>query len=268
VTSRDDFWQLGPQGRLRFGVLRAPGGPARDTSLAALIDAARAGAARELGRDRVLGHTCEWFAYRDPAPESLAPPDSAGRIESCVDAGGVVLREVWTLHGRVARNIEAVGFDATPPPPSRFLEGLDPLTTKVDEPKGAELISTALQAKDVGPKQAATPFRLDVPSGWRADRRTVVASTAGQGAPPTQYLAQSFVRGAGLVVVETSSAPHLSPPWPISQGTRVQIGEGEARVVYYADRVEVRLLSALGYARVVAPSTRMALDFVRGLGAR
>ena len=53
-----------------------------------------------------------------------------------------------------------------------------------------------------------------------------------------------------------------------SQGIRARIGVGEGRVVYYADRVEIRLLSAIGYARVTAPSLSVAMQFVRGLSAR
>lgn len=266
VTSREHFWQLGADGSLRFGVLREPGGPARDASFDALMDAAKAQVAVARGTDRVLGRTCMWFGYRDPAPESLALPDGASRIESCVDAAGIVLREVWTLHGRAARIVRAVSLDRTPPP-SAFLEGLDPQTAKVTEPKGAELVQTLTQAVDLRPGQVRSLFRLAAPAGWRADRITVVAS-APQGSRPTQFLAQSFVRGKDLVVVETASSPGMSPPWPTSQGARASIGVGEGRVVYYTDRVEVRLLSGIGYARVTAPSLRVAMEFVRGLSAR
>jgi hypothetical protein len=68
-----------------------------------------------------------------------------------------------------------------------------------------------------------------------------------------------------LVVVEISSSPRFAPPWPSDEGSRIDIGAGEGRVVYFVDRVEIRLLSAIGFARVKAPSRAIALDFVRGL---
>jgi hypothetical protein len=265
ITSRRHFWQLGDGGALRFGVLREPSGPARDASLAALRDAARAHVVVERGTDRVLGRDCAWFAYRDPAPSSLAPPDKASRIESCVDSGGIVLREEWTLHGRRARIVRAVSI-GSPPAASAFLEGQDPATTKVTEPKGADLIETLTQTREVSLSAVRQVFRVSPPPGWRADRVAVVA-TAPQGSRPTQFLSQAFVRGAALTVVDTASSPNLPPPWPVSQGRPLRIGVGEGRIVYYADRVEIRLLSAVGYARVTAPSVEVAMQFIRGLTA-
>jgi hypothetical protein len=266
ISSREHFWQLGDGGELRFGVLRPPGGPTRDASLLALSDATLAKLVEDGGHDVVLGRECAWFAYRDPAPKPLRPPTAKSRVESCVDRAGIVLREVWTLDGMAARIVEAVDLQLEAPPKERFLEAKDPASTKVTQPKGAELVETQTLVRDVISGQVQTPFSFEKPKGWTRDRVALVGSTAGQGARPTQFLSQTFLNDGDLVVVETGSGPQFAPTWPTDEGKRVAIGVGEGRLVYGIDRVEVRVLSAIGYARVIAPSQAIALMFVRRLG--
>jgi hypothetical protein len=266
ITSREHFWQLGDDGELRFGVLRPPGGPARDASLGALRDAARAGAVEDGGHDEVLGRRCAWFAYREPAPKPLRPPTRADRVESCVDATGIVLREVWTLDGEPARILEAVELETDAPSRKRFMDGKDPASTKVTTPKGAELVETQTIVRDVIRGEVQTPFSFSKPKGWTRDRVALVGIIAGQGARPTQFLSQTFLRADELVVVETGSGPQFAPPWPTDEGRRVAIGVGEGRMVYGIDRVEIRVLSAIGYARIIAPSETLARTFIERLG--
>ena len=265
ITSREHFWQLDAEGELRFGVLRPPGGPARDASLAALRDAASAGLVDAAGHDVVIGRTCGWFAYRDPSPKPLRPPTRSSRVESCVDADGVVLREVWTLDGEPARILEAIELETSTPKKKRFMEGKDPASTKVTTPKAAEFVETQTLVRDVIGGQVQTPFSFKAPKGWKRDRVALVGVKIGQ-ARPTQFLSQSFLRRDELVVLETGSGPQFSPPWPTDEGTTTAIGVGEGRLVYGIDRVEVRVLSAIGYARVIAPSQALALAFIERLG--
>jgi len=267
ITSREHFWQLGDDGELRFGVLRPPGGPTRDASIAALRDAVAAGRAIDGGSDVVLGRRCSWFAYSEPAPKPLSRPTARSRVESCVDATGIVLREVWTLDGAPARILEAVEVDARAPSKKRFLESKDPASTKVTTPKGAELVETQTIVRDVERGQVQTPFAFKAPKGWKRDRVALVGNIAGQGARPTQFLSQTYLRDDDLVVVETGSSPQFAPPWATDEGTRTAIGVGEGRLVFGVDRVEVRVLSAIGYARVIAPSRAIAMSFVKGLSA-
>lgn len=267
VTSRTHFWQLDDDGDLRFGVVRAPGGPARDASLPALRDAVRAGHADAIGSDRVLHRRCTWFAYRDPAPDPMYAPTNDARVESCVDAAGIVLREVWTLDGEPARVLEAVEVDVDAPSRTRFLEGRDPKTEKVTQPEGAEFLETNTVVRDVAAGRIGSPFAFEPPSGWERDRVALVGSTAGSGSRPTQYLSRTYLRDRQLVVVDTASGAEFTPPWDRGEGTRIDIGTGEGRVVFYADRVEVRLLSRLGFARVAAPSRALAIEFIRGFEA-
>jgi hypothetical protein len=265
ITSRAHFWQLGPRGALEFGVLRPPGGPARDASYPALLDAVRAGQAEDGGSDRVLHRTCRWFAYRDPAPKPILPPTAHSRVESCVDASGIVLREAWTLAGKAARVLEAIELERVAPPKRRFLEGHDPSNEKVTNEKAGALIETQTLVRDVAQGQIASPFAFHAPKGWRRDRVAVAGVLAGQGARPTQFLSRTYLRNEELVVVETGSSPEFGPPWPTDQGTRIRVGVGHGRMVFGIDRVEIRVLSALGYARVIAPDEAIARMFLRGL---
>lgn len=267
ITSREHFWQLGEDARPQFGVLRPPGGPPRDASFAALLHAARAGVVEDrIGHDRILGRRCRWFAYRDPAPEPLRPPTADSRVESCVSDVGIVLREVWTLKGKPGRIIEAVDLELGAPPKKRFMDGKDPSSTEVTTPKGAEFLETQTRVVDVASGKIETPFSFEEPDGWERDRVSIVGITAGQGARPTQFLSQAFLRKGELVVLETGSSPQLAPPWPTDEGRRVRIGAGEGRMVHRIDRVEIRVLSAIGYARVMAPSEALARTFIARLG--
>ncbi len=265
ITSRKHLWVLEEGGKLRFGVLRPPGGPARDASFAALRDASRAGLAEATGSGDVAGRRCAWFAYRKPAPDEVAPPTSNDRVETCVDAAGIVLREVWTIKGRAVRLIEAIEVDESVPSRARFMEGKDPATEKVTQLQAAQLIGTGTLVAEVDRSRERVPLKVTPPSGWRADRASVVAITAGGSGQPTQFLSETFLRDTRLAIVEIASGARLAPPWATDEGERIRIGDGEGRVLYFVDRVEIRLLSAIGFARVIAPSRAVALDFVEGL---
>jgi hypothetical protein len=265
VTSREHLWVLGKGGELSFGVLRPPGPPARDASLAALRDASRAGLVEMIGSGEIQGRRCAWFAYRKPAPDALALPTSTDRIESCVDSVGIVLHEVWTIDGRGVRIVEATSVDDGAPPASRFLEGKDPAKEKVTQPEAGRLVETSTLVADVDRDRERTPLRVGPPEGWQSDRASVVAVTAGGESRPTQFLSETFLKDGKLAIVEIGSSAQLAPPWGTDEGERIRLRSGEGRVLYFVDRVEIRLLSAIGFARVIAPSRAIALHFVNGL---
>jgi hypothetical protein len=217
------------------------------------------------GSGEIEGRRCAWFAYRKPAPDALAPPTGKERIESCVDAAGVVLQEVWTIGGRTVRIVEATSIRDGAPPASRFLEGKDPTKEKVTQPEAGRLVETSTLVAEVDRDRERTPLEVDPPQGWRPDRVSVVAVTAGGESRPTQFLSESFLRGTQASIVEIGSSAQLAPPWGTDEGGRIRLESGEGRILYFIDRVEIRLLSAIGFARVIAPSRRIALDFVGGL---
>lgn len=265
VTNRDYFWQLGEQGVPHFGVRRIPAGPARDVSYGALLDAVRGGVVDALGAGRIAGRRCTWFASGEPGPQRLEPATAEGRIESCVDRSGMLLSEVWVFGGKAARIVEAVSVSTRVPSPRRFLNGKDLRSETLQRPDALRLIQGQFVVDEDADVDLPTAIRA--PRGWRRDRRAI-ASTASGGGRATQFLSETFVSDGQLVVVERGTHPALRPGWPVDEGGRIDLGTlGAGRVVYYADRVELRLIGNLGFVRVAAPSQRLAVEFARGLRA-
>lgn len=266
VTNRDYFWQLGKEGVPQFGVRRIPAGPARDASYPALLDAVHAGAADAVGMGRVLGRRCTWFAYGEPGPQRLRLPTRSSRIETCVDPSGIVLSEVWLLEGHAARVFEAVSVSTKAPARRRFLSGTDPAAEAVRRPDALRLIQGQFVVDDDA--DVDLPTTISPPRGWARDRRALASTASGAGRA-TQFLSETFVRDGELVVVERGTHPALRPGWPVSEGKRVELGRlGAGRIVYFADRVELRLIGNVGFIRVTAPSQHLAVAFVRGLRDR
>lgn len=272
VTNREHFFMLDEGGRIRFGVLRPPGGPTRDASYRALTDAARDGRAEIVGSDEILEVACTVFAFADPTPQPLAPPTEESRVESCVSAGGIVLRETWTFDETTVRTIEAVEVGRTPPE-EQFFTGVDPESSEVSQPEAADLIGTQVVASD---EADPGPLRLQSspPAGYELDRSAVVAERI-EGAVPSQTLIETFVAGSAeqddpsgfeVVLVERSSVVGLDPSWDPEEGAVLELGElGQGRIVHFIDRVEIRMVADWGYARVSAPSRATAMAFVEGL---
>ena len=262
VTNRTDFWQLYEGGDLQFGVHRMPGGPIRDASYAVLREAASKGLAVALGAGSVLGRPCTWFAFANPTPNRLVRPSSESRVESCIDASGIMLLEIWSVRGVVARIIEATSVVAKRPARRDFLYDKDPLKEKVRQPDAVKLLRQQFVVDDNA--EVKSPIQVHAPRGWRLDRRAVASQSTGSTA--TQVVAETYLRGKELVVIERGVHPSLRPTWPVDEGEPIDLGRlGDGRVVYFLDRVELRLVGGIGIVRIGAPSLRVALSFARGL---
>ena len=267
ISNREFGWQLDDGGDLQFGLRRPSGGPTRDVSYAALHDAADAGVIVVGGRGEALGRNCTWFAFEDPFPEPLAPPTEDSRLESCVDPAGVVLREVWTIHDKVARIVEAVDFEAHRPPASRFLEGQVPEAKDVTQPDALDVVrSQVVVGDDVGgrrPELAVTP-----PSGWERDRDAQVVQASATGRA-TQFASLTYLRDHELVVVEIGLRASYEPTWQWTEGGSIEVdGAMTSRVLYFGDHVELRVLRDEGFARINAPTREIAVAFADGLQKR
>lgn len=261
VTNRTDFWQLSVGGDLQFGIHRMPGGPIRDASYAVLREAARNGAAVALGGASVLGRPCTWFAFANPTSR-LIPPNAQTRVESCVDPSGIMLLEVWHVRGVVARIVEATAVTPTRPARRAFLYDKDPLKEKVRQPDAVKLLRQQFVVDDNA--EAKSPIEVHPPSGWRVDRSAVASQSTGSTA--TQVGAETYLRGKQRVGGVRGVHPSLRPTWPVDEGDPIDVGRlGDGRVVYFLDRVEVRLVGDVGLVRISAPSLRVALSFARGL---
>lgn len=118
------------------------------------------GLATEGEPDTVLGRPCRTFTVGQPLNGGAAKaPSDAESVEACLDATGLVLREVWSLEGsvvseRVATSVEEdpaidpAGFDPTP-----VTEGgaeYEALLATTAEPADAATIA-ALQVDVVAP---------------------------------------------------------------------------------------------------------------------
>jgi hypothetical protein len=262
VSNREFGWQIDDGGELQFGIRRPSGGPTRDVSYAALVDAADAGAITAGPRGSALKRTCTWFMFKAPFPEHLAPPTSSDRVEACVDPAGILLRETWVIKGAVARTVEAVALDPVAPSGERFLEGKLPDDEKVTQPDAADLAKRQVVVGDDVDDERPV-LGLSVPDGWRADRNARVVQ-AGASGRPTQFASQTFVRGNELVIVEIGMKPEDEPTWQWNEGGSIDVPDAaKARVLYFGDRVEVRLLYDDGFARILAPTRAIARSFAR-----
>jgi hypothetical protein len=259
ITNGTHLWGLKGGGVLQFGVVRPPGGPGRDVSLRVLRDAVADGFAEVAGQDEILGRRCTRFVVGSPITEALVTPGS-DRFEYCVTPTGIVLREEWAFGGRTARVAEAVRVTERPPSDERFLIGRIPTRNETVDLLGLQ--SLVQDTTDLPPLRIA----MDLPPDWEVERSAVVADSGGLNGTPSQVVSLAFRRGSDVVVVERSTPQErLRPTWDPSDGDRIDLGDdgGPGRIVYFLDRVEVRLVGEVGYARVVAPSKALGLRFAR-----
>lgn len=267
ISNREFGWQLDDGGDLQFGLRRPSGGPTRDVSYASLRDAADADVIVTGGRGEALGRDCTWFVFEDPFPEPLAPPTEDSRVEACVDPAGVVLREAWTIHDKVARVIEAVSFVGTPPPTERFLEGKVPEGKDVTQPEALDVVrSQVVVGDDVGGRRPNLVVRE--PSGWEQDRDAQVVQASATGGA-TQFASLTYLRDRELVVVEIGLRPSYDPTWEWTEGRTIEVaGVTKSRVMFFGDHVELRVLRDEGFARINAPTRAIAVAFAEGLEQR
>lgn len=262
VTNREFLWELGANGKSRFGTRRTPGGPTRAVSFAALSDAARAGVIESYGSE-----PCMWFAYADPAPAPLAPPTEESRVESCVDRANVMHREVWTLDGRLVREttLEALTFATASD--DDLLEGRDPDDGAVSDEGVAELLrSQTIVADDVPTPNL--PLDLRPVRGWKHDRRSVVVEAGLGSSRAGQSAVDSYLKGISLVVVELALRAGDKPTWSMAEGTPVDLRIGNGRVVFFADHADLRVTTEDAYARISAPTLAIARSFADALRVR
>jgi hypothetical protein len=264
VQNRDYFWELtGDQPE--FGLRREPGVETRDASLDALRDAVRRHLAVDRGGGTVLGHACRRFSYLQFRPPPLSAPNHDEHIESCVSAEGIVLDEVWTLKGRVARTREAVELDTSPRfGPDVFFLGRLPDASSAT---GSLVASQTAVADGKLPSRGFLRPRL--PEGFAVDRQATVTKVAGGN--PVQYFAASYVRGSEVVVVlqGVTAAGGGALPWGVKEGQAVTVPRmPQARLVEFIDVVELRMWrpaankdEGIEYFRVDAPSADLALYF-------
>lgn len=270
LSNREFLWELEGDGTPKLGYRRTPGGAVRDLSYAALRDAAAAGAIDLVGAGSWLGRSCTWFAFGDPFPQPLVRPSEEGRVEACVDGDGILLREIWTIEDKVARIVEATSVDLVQADDDAFFLGRDPEDDEVDDREVAELLRSQTVVADDVPTPDV-PLVIEPPQGWEVDRRSVVVVAPGSGRAG-QLASDTFVEpegeGGRLVVVERTLRSGEAPTWPTGEGEPMEVGFGSGRVVWFGDRVELRITTDDAAARIFAPDLAIARAFAAGLRKR
>jgi hypothetical protein len=267
LTNREFQWQLSGGEKPRFGFRRTPGGPVRDVSFGALKDAAAAGVIDVAGEGEALGRPCTWFALQDPLPARLGRATAASLVEACVDPAGILLREIWTIDGRVVRIVEATDVDLRAGDNDDFLYGIDPEDEEVTDEDVAELLRSQSVVADEVPTPNV-PIGIEPPRGWKIDRRSVIVEGGAGGSRPGQTASDTYVRGPSLVVFERALREGDEPVWPTGEGDPIDVGIGTGRVLWFGDRVELRITVAEGFARLFAPDLRTARAFAERLRVR
>jgi hypothetical protein len=144
----------------------------------ALTSAHRHHLAVQVGTDSVLGRSCELWRSKAPLDaEPITPATSDSSTTSCVDADGRLLREVWTLHGRVASTRTATRVDTGP-----SLSGTALLGGKTPAP--APSVGTAEGVKVVARDvllRALAIAEPAAPSGLSPDRDAATIQVDGTG---------------------------------------------------------------------------------------
>ena len=271
VQNRQFFWNLTTGGQVQFGVMRGPGIETHDISLGILREAARRGRVKEVGRRTVLGRSCTTFSYFQFRPAPLGLPTRREHVDPCVTDDGILLREDWTLVGKLARVREAVEVDGAPRfDDATFFIGRTP------EAGGAASLVTSQQAVQEGKVPGGTVLRPRLPTGFALDRLATVASSGGGGGPSHTSYVESYVRGSEAASVEQGAVSGGDPPWVVDEGQKVDAGRfARGRLLFFVDEVELRAWKSpkgptgrVEFARVDAPSADIALYLLRTLSPR
>lgn len=165
-------------GDLRFdGVLRA------------LVDSGRL---RSRDRRQVLGRECHVYRSREPITgPGVEAPTADEHTDTCIDAAGLILEDVWVVDGEVLRRRRAVEVDTDPV----FDDGVFSVDTEA--PAAGEQV-TALEPTN---RPLPTVWELGVePAGFEHQGRYAVVL----GAPPAAAvtLTDVYTSGPHVVLVE------------------------------------------------------------------
>ncbi|MBA2607380.1 MAG: hypothetical protein H0U92_00390 [Actinobacteria bacterium] len=228
---------------------RQPGSPSGDQALLDIAgDAARRGAARIGPVRRIAGRACTEIEFVEPPVGQLRAFDATGDHDDvCVDRGGIVLREQWTLGGRVVQTRTASAF--------------------------AELPAVALGAA------LATGNAQDVSDAAAAPRIGEIGDAVAPPTPPNYALVSAvsfffprpddpttlayaskvwaFAHGAHSITVEAGAGAGL--PWRPEFDRAIRLGARDAAWIVRSDGVEVHFITRDGWVRVRATTSLKAL---------
>lgn len=172
------------------------------------------GLAEPAGDDEYLGRPCQLFRTGQPTGASEpTPPSDEETTELCVDASGLILREVWRLNGNLVTDRTATALELEP----ALEDGFFTPSPEIDDAE--EYAALLGQIAVVADAETEARLQTDValPAGYRIDSTILRAGVPGQGAPSSSEIIR-FVSD-GLDLVEYAEA--------YTDG-RVELGDGGA----------------------------------------
>lgn len=216
---------LRPDGTAESVQDTAPGFTGADSNLdVSLASAAAHGLVRRVGSETVAGTPCTTWLSREPLDTSTwSLPTRADTTTTCVSADGRMLRDAWTLGGRLVRTRTAVSLGDGPSlDGDRLLgdrsPGPLPSTPPLEQVKDA--------AADVLVKALGIPLPTP-PPGFVLDRTAAVLQADQVSSAAVEGGVLTFVSGDRLVVLRLERG--LSRPLTVpTTGVLVRLRDGRA----------------------------------------
>lgn len=221
----------------------APGFAGPDSHLdVALASALAHGLVRRGGTATVAGRSCtEWFSRMPLDAADVALPAGGDTTTSCVDDQGRMLRDSWSLSGKVVRTRTAVSVGAA--------HG-DPLAGASASPAPADQLPVLVKPVDV--PALATALGIAVPrgpAGLRADGATALLERdLADGSSRPLREGGSFVwrDDRRMVTLQVQRGLVDREPAPTT-GVLVRLSDGlPARLTPVVNGLQVKLLTASG----------------------
>jgi hypothetical protein len=258
IVTRTSSVTLGGSGD-GFTTPHAPGVLPGLVSRPALDAAVAAGKATRKDDSMVLGQRCTHYLYDQFGSEPIGSADNQAKVDSCVTADDIMLREVIAFAGKTVRTAEAVKVDRAP---SFDADAFSP--AKVILPQSAEQIPDEII--EGPPRGTVKALLVQTPKGFRLDLAANVGHQLGPDAPPVLYYVQSFVGNGEQVVVEQPLDASLGSPWTGRGGSKIDIGNGQpSEILYRSGYVEVETKVGGLPVRVMAPRSDLAIYVARQL---
>lgn len=205
----------------------APGFTGADSNLdVALAAALTHDRVRRAGTDTVAGLSCTTWLSKEPLDTSTwALPTAADRTESCVSADGLLLRDRWTLAGRLVRTRTAVTVGDGPTlDGAALLGGATPGPLPTTQPLEQVRVLDADQLVEALGIPLPSP-----PAGFRLDRAAAVLQADQVSPAGVEGGVLTFVSRDRLLVLrlERGLTTRLSVP---DRGVPVRLGTGTGRL--------------------------------------
>lgn len=258
IVTRSDSVTLGGTGD-GFTTPRAPTILPGLVSQPALQAAVDAGKATRKGESHVLGQTCTDYIYDQFGSEPIGSSDNQAKVDSCVTADDIMLREVIVFAGKTVRTAEAVKVDRSPTFSDTAWK-----PAKVVLPDSPEQVSDEII--EGPPRGVSKALLVQTPSGFRRDLAANVGHTLGPDAPPVLYYVQSYTGNGEQVIVEQPLDDSMGSPWTGKGGVKIDIGNGQpSEILYRAGYIEVETKVGGLPVRVMALRTDLAIYVARQL---